>query len=328
MSINQTAYDTTACSYTTTRLEDEIRKAALTSGLHSVQVQLEQFIDPFSIYLVEGGNSSADAIQFFRHPYLLKNSETGKENTLVLDVRSFGKYSTPHAEFAIRNGIEYVWHLKRAILNQIWLDGRVEVLRDISNLPMMVYAALISQTVSRRFALDPAEQMSVAVLSAYFYMCLFTDEEEFSSHEMPLIVRKIADVTKVPVDNVTRTLNGISCLHGLPALCDAIKTRVGNVALDNFNIGTLLSVTTNTWWGTNAQDVLGVGLEHVPTWLLIVEASLSSATFKRSTLSKIAMQYNKGDIGRNLSRSIESLIGGRQAVRSNGKVLEEYGLFF
>lgn len=328
MSVNLTAYDTTAYSFNQTRLDEELRKGLYTSGFHAVQVSLEQFVDPFSIYLVEGGNSAADSIQFFRHPFLLRKNDQMKEDVLVLDVRSFGKYSAPHAQFAIRNGIEYVWHLKRTILNQVWIDGRVEVLRDLSSLPMVVYAALISQTISRRFALDPAEQMSVAALAAYFYLSLFTDEEEFSEHERPLIYKKIADATKVPVNNVSKVLEGLPCLHGLPALCDAIKMRVGNVALDNFNIGTLLAVTTNTWYGTNAQDVLGVGLEHIPTWLMIVEASLSSATFKRSTLAKISQQYDKGDAGKNLRRSIEVLIGGNKAVTSGGKPLEEYGTFF
>lgn len=322
MSINISAYDTTACSgLQMSKIKDELIKAIMLGGLRKVEIRLESLGEVSTIWLVEGGNSSADNVPYFRQPYHLVTSEM---NCFIVDVRGYGKWNAPQGMFHVTQSVDYAWQLKRAVLNQYMLEGRIEVLRDLSPLPMAAYAELIAQSVQRRFALDPAEQMKVAALAAYFYMGLFTDESRFSEHDMPMIVGKIAKTINVPVDIVSSMIKDLDVLHSLDDFCQIIHQRLENVALQNFNIGTLLSIVGGTWFGSNARETLAVGLEHIPTWLNIVDSSLSSAVYRRSTLSKIIQRLDRRDAGKALHQSIEALIGGGNAVTIDGKTIDAY----
>lgn len=325
MSINETAYDTTACgSYRYNTIVSNLQKASLMGGMNAIEVRLDEHTKPFVMLLMQGGNVAADSVAFFKHPVFLNpaSEHDDQEDRLCVDIREFGKWLAPQQTFVVRNGPEYTWSLKRAILNKLWVEGKVNALRDISILPVSVYASLISESIARRFALDPAEQMKIAVLSAFFYYCLFTDNS-LSEDELNRTAGNIARATKVPADKVFALLEGVPTLHSLDDLCTIIAQKVGNISLENLNVGTLFAVCCGTWFGTNARENMAVGLEHIPTWLMIVSASLESATYKRSTLTKISMRFDKNNAGNALSRSLEHLLGGKNAIDQ-----PEYATFF
>lgn len=321
MTILQTAYDTTACSgYRYTKIKEDIRKASLMGGLLATPVKVDPHSPEYNLFLVQGGNASADSLAFFKHPVFIPSGTeqhtSDTEYYPVVDIRDFGKYNAPQAQFDVRNTIEFTWNIKRALLNKVWMDGRVEALRDISLLPAAVYAALVSESVARRFALDPAEQMTVQVIACYFYYSLFTDHD-FEETIYHRTVSNVARITHVPAEQCYAILTNAS-LHNLADMCDLIRLRVKNVALDNLNVGTLFAVCCGTWFGTNAREVMAVGLEHPPTWIMIVSASLGSATYKRSTLAKLSQRFDKNGAAQNLNRSLETLIGDKNAVGVDG----------
>jgi hypothetical protein len=330
--INISAYDTTVCaSLAIRKVTEELERAGIVGCTDLMHVTTGKHETPFDLYAVAGGNSFADAVPFFKHPVLVSGpeGEHGANKAFVVDIRDFGKWSTPHYAFVVRNPAEYAWTLRRAVLNQIWMDGRPETLRDLSTLPASTYQALVSECVARRFALDPSEQMTVSILAAYFYYGLFTDEVEFSDTEKALLSGKIGGLTRIPAAQVMKTLEGLPVLHGLESMVNAIKDKVQNPALENFNIGTLLAVVCSTWFGNNSREVVAVGLEHIPTWLCLISSSLESAVFKRSPLAKIAQRFDKAGAGDNFVRSLEVIMGGAHAVTNkDGKIDSAYETYF
>lgn len=325
MSINLSAYDTTACSgFPISKIKEEITKAQLMGGFQVADVKTDPYADSFALNMLEGGNSAADAVGFFKHPVLLSTEVNKHKLAVFLDVRDYGTWSGLEGKFRVRAGGEYVFHIKRAILNNFMIDGRVEALRDISSLPLKAYAALISQSVARRFALDPAEQMTISVLAGFFYLCLFTDESKLTDHELQLTAGKLATDLRMPAQAVFKVLDGIDCLHCLDDLCKEVHLRVGNVALQNFNCGTLLACVAGNWIGNNSREILSVGLEHIPTWLVIVEACLSSQTYRRSTLAKIVQKLDTQNASKNFSRSLDTLLGGSSALTIAGQPVDAY----
>ena len=322
MPVFETSYDTTACTgYRYTKIIEDLRKAKMMGGFNVIECKLNEYDPSIKINLIEGGNFSVDTIPFFKHPVFIASSAASDKEELTLDVREFGKFNPQQSQFMIRNGPEYTWALKRGILNYLWLNGNITTLRDISPIAVSVYIDLISECVSRRFALDPAEQMTVAILSGFFYNCLFTnkvmDEEDINR-----TVGSISRVTKIPAQKVYSVLEGVDMITDIEHLCTVIKEKVDNVALSNLNAGTLFAVCCGNWFGTNAREILAVGLEHIPTWIMIVSASLESATYKRSTLSKISARFDKNNAGVSFSRSLETLLGGPNAVNAT------YATFF
>ena len=327
MAITNSAFDTTTCSgFAITKIKDALQEARLMGGLKRVDIKFDELSDPVPLWLVTGGNPSADSVPFFKHPFFMSSFDTP---AFVLDVRDFGKWSAPHQAFQVRNGIEFAWNLKRAVLNTYLLEHRIETLRDLSVLPLKAYAALVSQSVARRFALAPAEQMIVSALAGYFYLCQFTDISDFQDHEKTLIIGKLSKALGIPVDLVSRSVKDLPCIHSLEDLCQEVNRVVSNVALENFNLGTLIQIVSGNWYGTNSRETLAVALEHMPTWLLIVEASLSSATFRRSTLAKIVQKLDTKDAGVAFTRSLNLILGGNEALTDDdGKVVQEYSLHF
>lgn len=297
MSIFDTAYDTSACSgFLTQAVRDKLKAGMYSGAFRQLSIPLSQAEENANIYLLQGGNSSADVVPFFNHPFELKNEKRpGKDasSVFVVDVRNFGKWYAPNGTFIVRNQPEYMWNIRRAILNHLWLTERHENFRDISPIPASVYSSLISESIARRFALDAAEQATVAVVACYFYYCLFTDEKEFDEFAHNKLAGNIAKVTRVPADKVFEIIDGLKVLNSLEDLCVACREKTGSIRLEEFNLGVLLAICSGTWFGTNARENLAVGLEHIPTWLMIVSASLNDASFKRSVLSKISIRYDK-----------------------------------
>lgn len=305
MSIFKTAYDTTACSgYRIKDTNDKLKLANLNNSLKTINLKFSNFENSFNLKLVEGGNSTADTIPYFNHPIININEEVD----VLIDVRNFGKWYTPQSKFIVRNNPEYSWNVMRGALNYIWVDERVELLRDVSILPSSVYAALISECVSRKYALDPAEQIVISVVACYYYNCLFTDENEFNENDLNRLSGNIARATKVPSGKVFDIISDMKVIHSLEEMCEAFKEKSKSIRLDDFNVGVLLAIVSGNWFGTNARENLAVGLEHVPTWLMICYASLNEATFKRSVLAKLVERFAKGGTGENFVKSIDTIL--------------------
>jgi len=318
MTIYKTAYDTTACSgFRTKDTQDKLRQGALSGAYRTVRVRTNHNEEGLDLLLLEGGNSSADVIPYFYHPMVVP-APALKEPRLefAIDVRSFGKWYAPNQVFVVRNHPEYDWHIKRAILNYVWMTERPEILRDISPIPAQVYAALMSECVARRFALDPGEKIKVAVVAAYFYYGLFSEDRLADRDEMEhnKIVGMVARATKVPADTVFTLLQDLPLINDLSFLCECIKKVTGSVALQDLNHGVLIAIMSGTWYGVNARENLAVALEHAPTWLMCVAASLQEATFKRSQLAKISMNFDRQNAASHFIKALDVLVGGPTVV--------------
>lgn len=316
--INLSAYDTSACSgYRYGHIVEQLEKASLMGGLVSYSVQTNPHADPFNLYLLQGGNAAADSVAFFNHPAFVESAletDSNHSSKLCLDVRNFGSYNPHQNTFRVRNTVEFTWAIQRAILNELWKSGKVEALRDISTIPAATYCAVLSETIARRYSLDPAEQMSVAILAGYFYYSQFSDSSHFDEDSLHRTVANIARVTNAGAELCYKILKDIPVINNVQFFIDCVKAKVGNVALDNFDAHTLYGVVCGTWFGNNSRENMAVALEHPPTWLMIVAASLESATFKRSTLAKISSRFDKGNAGMNLKNSMRALLGGAAAI--------------
>lgn len=315
MTINLTAYDTIGVTGIMTRkIQDSIEKAYINSALSNKEHQSINSEFDFNYVLVEGGNTFSDHIPFFGHPILFNNQT--KDNNgqpikeLALDVRNFGKHSSIDDSFIVRNKPEYNWAISRLVLNNIWVKGRYEILRDISNIPLATYSTLISECIARQFALNKLEQINISILASYFYYGLFTEDERFDEMEYVKIVAAINRATKVPNENIVTILDELDrvVIKDLKDLCDVI-TRVTNIeSLKMLNCGLLISLVSGLWYGNNSREIMAVGLEHPPTWVMIVFASISDNTYTRSILSKTSTRFTKGGSGDNFEKSIMLLL--------------------
>jgi hypothetical protein len=320
VTIFYTAYDTLAGSPYQSGLrsvEDKLKAAKITGALHQHVFDIKNYGYAVGVSSVEGGSHTADSIPYFGHPVFMKHDEAGAHGvvTTYIDVRNYGKVVLPQNVFVVRNYPEYNWAVLRSVLNHLWITERADLFKDLSTMPAQVYGSLMSEAISRKYALDPGEQLIIMMVSIYFYYCLFTDEVEFDKDHQLKIAGKIAQMTRAPANKVVDILEALPVITGLTHFCEVIKQATGSVRLQDFNHGVLLAIVGGNWYGTNAREILSVGLEHIPTWLMICYASITEATFKKSIIAKLVDRYAKGGTGLSFARSVESLLDAKRVLQ-------------
>ncbi len=298
MTVHKTAYDTTACSgFVIHKTVNELEKACISGWL--------SYIDGTNIRRIENDSPSIPA---FAHPMLAMN-HTNKEEFLSVDLRGYGKFDPHQSVFVVRNEIEYRQAIRRAELNYIWVKDDPKLLRDISPLPLAVYSSWVSEAVAKRYALDPREQLNLAILAAIFYNCQFSNNQEPNEHEKMRMVNAITRALRASAQDVLTIVDKFPHIANVTEFCAAAYEATASVRLKELNVGMLFSIVGNTWFGgTNAKELVAVALEHPPTWLTILLSAYSERSFKNSTITKITERSGNKDAGKDYVRSILNMI--------------------
>jgi hypothetical protein len=280
-----TAYETTQCSgYVLDKLETALKAAYLAGALMPAS-------EAATVLEVHGGQPLADAVPEFAHPFLIAHEHGGTHDeggTIVFDARPFGAFDRLRGQFVVRNEIEYGLQLRRAQLNDIWVNDDPALLRDVSPVAMSFFASWISENVARRFALDPREQLNLAILSGIHYLSLFADEDSPDTHARLKIAMQVSRGLRCPAEDVMTLLEKQQHAGaGIVGLCADAADATGSVRLRELSPGILISIIKGTWFGINAAEMLAVALEHPPTWLALLAAAHVERTYRNSGLARM-----------------------------------------
>jgi len=297
--IFKTAYETTACvGY---RLDKTITslKAAYISGDATL-------IPSYNIYSLIGGSVISNEVPAFAHPLIVDIRNDSK--ALFIDSRSFGRFDTLNNLFKITNEVEYTLLLTRAKLNAIWLEGKEPWLRDVSPIPIAMYATWISESVGRRFALDPKEQFDLGILAAIFYISQFSDKVELEEKDKLRMVNSITRALRASAQDVIEILDKVSVISNVFEFCGKAAEITNSIRLKELNPGVLFTIIGGTWFGVNAKEMLAVAVEHPPTWISILLSSFTERTFKNSQISKITERSNFKKTGEDFVRAALNML--------------------
>ena len=282
--IYKTAYETTACKgFMLNRTMDALRTASVFGGLRTLESD--------NVCQLQASNDPATAeVPAFSHPLVFVDAN--KVERIVFDARTYGRWDQQKHEFVITNQPEYALNLLRAELNAIWTFDRVEPLRDFSPIPMSVYAALISESIARRFALNPREQYMLAITAAIFYAGLFMDNAELDERDKTRVAAVVARATKANAEEVFAVLDEHKRIpQDVAEFCTMAMEVSESVRLDTLNPGLLFAIVGGTWYGTNAKEAIAVALEHPPTWISILVSALGERGYRNSTVAKTAERF-------------------------------------
>jgi hypothetical protein len=294
-----TAYDTTVCGgYVLDKLAEGIQLAMVKGDLAFSRIPNTR------VFEVRAMGAASSAIPEFAHPYPF---EYQGQQCLAVDVRPFGHYDRMKGQFVVRNPVEYELLVHRAKLNDLWLGGEATMLRDVSPAAMQFYASWIAENVARRFALDPREQLDLAILSAFFYGSLFLDGDEFDEARKLKVVGAVSQATRASAQDVLKVVDEIGPLSNIESFCAMAKIATKSVRLQVFNQGVLVSILKGTWFGVHSQEMLAVATEHPPTWLAVLLAAHVDRTYKNSALAKLVERQAKRDSGQQFVRAVTNL---------------------
>ena len=243
-----------------------------------------------------------NAIPSFPFPLFFNSPTKDKESEsyVVFDGRPFiaGNQLDAAGQLNVRLSTEYSLNKAMAILTAYWCGEKYNDFKYLTKTPMAAYASLVSESIARRYGLDPKDQLIISIIAAAFYSNLFNEQTTLTENQKVSSVPNITAATFAKSDMVFEILDKISSLSNLKDLVDSIKTCTENPRLDDLNVGIIISVISGTWFGTNGKAIVSAALEHPPTWVTLLYSAFTERSFKNSGLSKVVDKYrgNKGEV--------------------------------
>lgn len=298
MTVHKTAYETTACrDFAMKKTIDALLAAFADGWLPAANTRpTGDARNPGNtkvssrVLLLEGGSAVANDVPAFAHPIALEKDGL---QYIVVDVRPYGRFDPHQQEFKVRNSIEYQFAVMRAALDQVWNSQSPTILQNVNQQPMAIFASWISESVGRRFSLDPGEQYKLSILAAIFYNLHFWDSD---STELPEVEKNraaasIARALRASAEDVFAIIDQVSHLNNVGEFCVQARDVVGSVRLNDFNPGVLFAIVGGSWYGSNSREIAAVALEHPPTWLAVLMAAINERTYKNSGIAKLAERF-------------------------------------
>ena len=264
--------------------------------------------------LITGVNESENHIPAFNHP--IEVMSVDKKPYIFADVRPYVRPRNPNSTvnvadnslpYVVKNQSEFNLTRARLAMAKVWTAGNRDSLLGISDIPGNVFAGWISQSIAHRFALDPLDQLKLAIISSFYYQSLFIDTDEFTSDDKEKLAGNIIRMQRAPAKIVFEVVDKITKLSNITDFCKAVQAILENPRLDDFNPGLLITIVKGSWFGTNAPELIATSLEYPPCWICLVYASLSERSYRNSVLSRISETYSKGKIDQMFIRSFVTL---------------------
>lgn len=238
----------------------------------------------------------------FPFPLFFNSPTKGKDSDsyVVFDGRPFlsGSQLDAAGQLNVRLSTEYNLNKALAILTAFWCSGKYNDFKYLSKTPMAAYSSLISESIARRYGLDPKDQLIISIVAAAFYSNLFNEQKTLTENQKISTVPNIASATFAKSDLIFETLDKFNELSNLKDMVEAIKVSTENPRLNDLNVGIVISIISGTWFGTNGKAIVSASLEHPPTWVTVLYSAFVERSFKNSGLSKVIDKYrgNKGEI--------------------------------
>lgn len=313
--IYPTAYDTTiGKAFQMTKTIKAIQESAVRDGsYHRVFGLLNLSDEDIKTvpWFIVGSNSSESQIPFFYHPILVDMIDRD-EKILCSDIRPYASFNPNNFNdddaIRIKNKMGLNLEKLRLSLNLLWLDKRPSMLREISVIPMTIFSSWISESITRRFGLSPKDQMIISVICCFYYYSLFTNQNDFDEDEKTRLISSTMKATRAPIVMVEEILSNVKPMPSIKEFSLVIKEMVDNIRLENFDQAVLINLVIASWFGVEAKQLIGVAMEHPPTWISIVYSAFVEKSYKNTVISKIAQRYLGAKGENDFVRSLVSLV--------------------
>ena len=297
MTIRNTAYETTACNgFVVGKIAHAIEDA-LVSG---------NFAPSKNNIAVKEINRTATTtpVPAFFHPMVVNYNG---EKTVVVDVRSSGKFDESNYQFKVRNPYEYDFITLYGELNNFWVKDNARLLASVSHLPTSLYARWMSENITRRFGLNPQDQMTIAILAAFFYLGQFINDDVPDDRELQRLCGVISKSVFVNAETVLSVIDKRNYIKDVKEFCEVLKEATGNVRLNELSAGVLMTLLKSSWYGTNASELVAVAMEFPPAWVLLTYSSYVDRSYKNTGIAKMSIRDKKADM-ESFIKSLATLI--------------------
>jgi hypothetical protein len=229
----------------------------------------------------------------FAHPIFVKRGED--EEYLVIDVRNFTRL-TREGQLVTSAHLDMALSKVRAILSAYWYKNDPLDLLGLGDVQITIFARWLTDVLTRRLALTPETQMRVSVISAYYYLCMFSKDVEIDDKTRIKWASKISQATRVSTEVVLEIIERLQMLLNVHDYVAALTSTSDSARFESFNVGLLFTVAGGSWFGANASEIVACGLEHPPTFIALLERAMKERGYRRTTLGRtVEMSTKRGE---------------------------------
>lgn len=227
----------------------------------------------------------------FGHPLKI---ELHKDSCYVMDVRSFTRLNAQR-DIVIASPFEYRFAGHRLALQTIWAKESPRLIWNLGTFQMTIFARWVSENIRRNMAIEPETQLNVAIIAAYYYFCMCDDttDERYDEEDMYRICSIIARSTFSQSDYVHALIGEEVVCRSVDNLIEMIKRLGGSLRLSRFSVENIYSILGGTWFGSNYREIVGIAIEHPPTFVAMLYNALNDRGVKKSGLATVALTLEK-----------------------------------
>lgn len=267
------------------------------------EIQLELVVDRFAS-MMELGNELGERslalfsnLKFnpkpFAHPLDIvsdKNKVNQEKDFVVIDTRPFTKVSKIQ-QFDITKHAEYDLARRRAVLHAIWKTSDRYLIQNSLGPLMQVFAAWISESISKHLNVDAFTQLKIANIAAWWFWCQSNEKEDLDSNRRAKIYREIAEATRSGYDTVEDDLHDIEYFDGIEDFCNEVKERTDNSRIKHLDPASLIQLSSGGWIGTWAREIMSVAIEYPPYLIAVVYSAMHERGTRSAMFAKFVQRF-------------------------------------
>lgn len=258
----------------------------------------------------------------FQHPLY-----DADEDIVYLDVRGYSILDR-NGSFRLKGDLDSELLLLRAKLELSWIHGTANELFTAFGFANEVYVRWLSETLTRQFNLNPAQDTQLKVLVA-----LFNIGQYYNSITEPALItryyRMISQQYYIDMDTVQEIASRLSQTfpRDLGEFIAAIKEANISTRMAGINEVSILNVLGGAWFMTAQPTlVVGLGLEYPPAFVALVTMALNYKLFKKTSIGGVVDRMNKGSKKDDHIRALKYLFDRNVGQPQPGKYKRAYGM--
>lgn len=284
-------YQTTICGMYTKldQLLSKVRRAALELPFPEVKTPADYTLD--NAHFVTPRQEHEEIPNFTQYVNI---GEPNHPN-LLIDGRQYMKYDIKTGLFKLVSVNDWSFQCVRLALNLKLLTSDETMFSRMGDLPAKVFHRWVSGALITKYNLGLESQMALYVIAAYYYYAMCNSELrpadfEARSQFAPIVSR----ITGVPPDFVLDVIEQVGKLENGTDLIVAMSTKSRQERTGELKFSDLFLLLSNSWFGANSRENVGVALEHLPTYIAMLYMGIADRSYRRTVITQRAESLARG----------------------------------
>jgi len=290
------------------KLEKALLMYINTADLNELEYEYVSEGDSRSIFIT-GYNDEEQELPAFEHPIVLT---TLKGHTVTIsDVR---RYVRPVKELPARlsdivkdvNSLEFI--VLRNILTKDFVNNDISKYSAVFKPATSGMGLWLSSMVNTAILLDPVESFNIEIIASVYANTLLYNQNETDT----IIARVISSkhVYKFSKNDIKKLAYSyvVTDDGGLEELILNLQNAIPPEKAEFITIDSLIGVLGNIWHGPGGAETPIIALEHMPTWLSLMNSSITNRSYQKSRIGMLLDKHKRVIDAKAFAKHFENIL--------------------